>query len=325
MNEHAAKDVASYDLYRPPPRLASGDAGAGAAQAGFAEQVYCLTLWADANDRTQVMLRNASGSKAVSMAFSVKELPFFTLWKNSAENNCRLSIADCRLETEDLSAGRRDRKPKIGNPRLGPRQSRSFTIDFALHADREQVFAAGQEVARIWAGRPTQVDTSPLATEVETAKKLNLSDIIKAARTWRPGYQAWYGKPAPDFALTDLAGKEHKLSDYKGKNVLIIFWATWCGPCRVEIPHLIELRKTISEDDLAMLAISNESPALVKSFVAKAKMNYTILMDQGSLPGPYNTISAIPSGFFIDRQGKIKLATTGLVSLDEIKAVFDAE
>jgi len=302
MNEHAAKDVSSYDVYR-------------AAQPGFAEQVYCLVLWADANDRTQVVLRNAAGSKAVSMAFSVKELPFFTLWKNPAENNCRLSIADCRLEIEN-------RKSQIGNRRLGPNQSRSFTIDFALHTDKEQVFAAGQEVARIWAGRPTQTDISPLATEVKT---VSLNDIIKAARTWRPGYQTWYGKPAPDFTLTDLAGKEHKLSDYKGKNVLIIFWATWCGPCRMEIPHLIELRKTVSEDDLAMLAISNESPALVRTFVEQAKMNYTILMDQGSLPGPYNTISAIPSGFFIDRQGKIKLATTGLVSLDEIKAILDAE
>jgi peroxiredoxin len=81
----------------------------------------------------------------------------------------------------------------------------------------------------------------------------------------------------------------------------------------------------VSEDDLAMLAISNESPALVRTFVEQAKMNYTILMDQGSLPGPYNTISAIPSSFFIDRQGKIKLATTGVVSLQEIKAIFDAE
>ena len=310
INEHAAEDVSSYDVYR-------------AARAGFAEQVYCLRLWADENDRTQVMLRNAAGTKAVSMAFSVKELPFFTLWKNPA------ATEDGYVTGLEPGTGfPRDRaiERKFGRvPKLGPDQSRSFTIDFALHADQEQVFAAGQEVARIWAGRPTQTDTRPLPTEVETVKKANLSDIIKAARTWRPGYQSWYGKPVPDFMLTDLAGKEHKLSDYKGKNVLIIFWATWCGPCRMEIPALIELRKTVSEDNLAMLAISNESPALVKRFVEQAKMNYTILIDRGALPGPYNTISAIPSGFFIDRQGKMKLATTGLVSLDEIKAILDAE
>jgi peroxiredoxin len=310
INEHAAKGISSYDVYR-------------AAQAGLAEQVYCLRLWADANDRTQVVLRNAAGTKAVSMAWSVKELPFFTLWKNPAATEDGYVTG---LEPGTGFPRNRALERKFGRvPKLAPHQSRSFTIDFALHADKDQVFAAGQEVARIWAGRPTQTDTSPLPTEVEAVKKASLSDIIKAARTWRSAYQSWYGKPAPDFALTDLSGKEQKLSDYKGKNVLIIFWATWCPPCRAEIPDLIELRKTVSQDELAMLAVSNESPGLVKSFVDQAKMNYTILIDPGTLPAPYNTISGIPSGFFIDRQGKVKLATTGIVSLDEIKAIFEAE
>ncbi|MHC4628786.1 MAG: aldose 1-epimerase family protein, partial [Planctomycetota bacterium] len=71
INDHAASDVSNYNLYR-------------AAKAGFAEQVYCLRLWADENDRTKVLLRNAAGDKAVSMTYSIKELPFFTLWKNPA-------------------------------------------------------------------------------------------------------------------------------------------------------------------------------------------------------------------------------------------------
>ena len=310
MNEHAAKDVATYDVYR-------------AAQPGFAEQVYCLRLWADANDRTQVMLRNASGTKAVSMAYSVKELPFFTLWKNPAATEDGYVTG---LEPGTGFPRNRALERKFGRvPKLAAHQSRSFTIDFALHADKEQVFAAGQEVARIWAGRPTQTDTTALPTEVEAVKKVTLSEIIKAAVTWRPGYQSWYGKPAPDFTLKDLSGKEHKLSDYKGRNVLVIFWATWCPPCKREIPDLIELRKTVSDDELAMLAISNEPPGLVKSFVEQAKMNYTILLDPGTLPAPYNSISAIPSSFFIDRQGRIKLSTAGMVSLQEIKAIFDAE
>ena len=149
-----------------------------------------------------------------------------------------------------------------------------------------------------------------------------------SSRLQKPGAlltHPWYGKPAPDFALNDLDGKEHKLSDYKGKKVLLVFWATWCPPCRKEIPDLIELRETASEDKLAMLAISNEKPDLVKSFVAQAKLNYTALLDQGTLPRPYNTINAIPSSFFIDTEGKIKLATSGLVSLSEIKAILQAE
>lgn len=310
MNEHAAKDVSTYDVFR-------------AAQAGFAEQVYCLSLWADANDRTQVLLRNASGTKAVSMAWSVKELPFFTLWKNPAASEDGYVTG---LEPGTGFPRNRSIERKFGRvPKLGPHESRSFTIDFALYTDKEQVFAVGDEIAKIWGGRPTQMDTAPLPTEVEVVKKASLSDIIKAARTWRPGFQNWYGKPAPDFTLTDLSGKQHKLSTYKGKNVLLIFWATWCGPCRMEIPDLIELRKTTSEDELAMLAISNESPGLVKSFVGQAKMNYTILLDPGSLPEPYRAITAIPSSFFIDRQGKIKFSTMGLVSQKEVKAILDAE
>ncbi|OHB76046.1 MAG: hypothetical protein A2Z25_17200, partial [Planctomycetes bacterium RBG_16_55_9] len=137
--------------------------------------------------------------------------------------------------------------------------------------------------------------------------------------------QGWYGRPAPDFVLTDINGKEHKLSDYKGKNVLVVFWATWCGPCKMEIPHLIELRNTVSEEDLSILAISNENPDLVRSFVAQARINYTVVIDRGGLPAPYSAINAIPSGFFMDRKGNVKLGTTGLVSLEEIKAILDAE
>ena len=116
-------------------------------------------------------------------------------------------------------------------------------------------------------GESAKIDIKPSASP-----KVSLSDIIKAARTWGPAYTTWYGKPAPDFALTDLDGKEHKLSDYKDKKVLLVFWATWCPPCLREIPDLIELRETVSEDNLAMLAISNENPDLVKSFVTQANI-----------------------------------------------------
>lgn len=309
INEHAAQDVSSYHVYRAP-------------QAGFAEQVYCLRLWADPNNRTMVMLRNDAGDKAVSLAFSVKELPFFTLWKNTAAGEDGYVTG---LEPGTGFPRNRAIERQFGRvPKLGPHESRSFTIDFVLHTGKEQVLAAGDEIARIWAGRRTQIDTSPLPATPSANDQSELNEVIWAARTWRPRYQSWYGKPAPDFALTDLADKEHKLSDYKGKNIIIIFWATWCGPCLREIPDLIELRKTVGDDNLAMLAISNEGTNLVKKFVTQAKINYTVLLDRDTLPEPYNTINAIPCSFFIDRQGKIKLATSGLLSLKEIKAILAA-
>jgi len=170
----------------------------------------------------------------------------------------------------------------------------------------------------------TTGEAAKIDPQLAARSTVSLNNIIRAARTWQPAYAPWYGKPAPDFTLADLAGKEHKLSDYRGKNVLLVFWATWCPPCRREIPGLIELRKTVGEDKLAMLAISNEKLTLVKKFVAEGKINYTVLTDPGALPGPYNAINAIPSSFFIDPEGKIKLATSGLISLGEIKAILQA-
>ena len=167
-------------------------------------------------------------------------------------------------------------------------------------------------------------------TELTVSPKMSLNDVIRTARTWGPSYKALYGKMAPEFTLTDAAGKEHKLSDYRGKDVMLVFWATWCGPCLFEIPHLIALRNTVSEDKLAILAISNQKPDLVKKFAADRKMNYTVLLEKGNMPEPFGVMrifrtSGIPCSFFIQPDGKIKLATSGLLSLSDMKVILQAE
>ncbi len=177
------------------------------------------------------------------------------------------------------------------------------------------------------AAKPKAVFAGP-----KTGTKKNLREVIRTARTWTPAYSYSFGQKAPDFTLTDINGKQHKLSDYRGKDVLINFWATWCPPCMREIPHLIALRNTVSEDKLAMLAISYrsayppETTEKVKNFVAQNKINYTVFStDAAAMPLLFSRVSGIPCSFFINPEGKIKLATEGLLSLDEIKAILEAE
>jgi len=175
---------------------------------------------------------------------------------------------------------------------------------------------------------PSEERGEPLteSTDNDSQPKMSLNDIVRYARAWGPIYTSWYGKTAPDFTLTDISGKQHKLSDYRGKNVMIIFWATWCRPCLIEMPHLIALRNIINEDKLAMLAISNEHSALVEKFVENKKMNYTAFSsDTRAMPFPFNRIRGIPCSFFIDPNGKIKLATEGTLSLGEMKAILQAD
>jgi len=179
-----------------------------------------------------------------------------------------------------------------------------------------------------------QADTQQRQTaSVEnSAAKLSLNDVVRSRMYWDTAFTYWYGRKAPDFALTDITGRQHRLSDYRGRNVMIIFWAAWCRPCIMEMPHLIELRKTTEEDKLAMLAISYitkvppNTTEMVRSVVEQQKINYTVFsVHIGELSKPYNEITGIPCSFFIDPEGRIKLATLGVLSLGTIKAILEAE
>lgn len=163
------------------------------------------------------------------------------------------------------------------------------------------------------------------STRPENTSDSSLKDIIKSRKTWDTAFTPWVGKDAPDFAVKDIEGNTHRLSDHKGKDVLVVFWATWCPACNMEIPHLIELRKKHGEDELAILAISNESPELLKQFAAEKGINYKLISTGGTaLPAPFADVTSIPTTFFIDRKGGIKLAAEGLVSLEETEAIIRA-
>jgi peroxiredoxin len=164
------------------------------------------------------------------------------------------------------------------------------------------------------------------AGESDTA---TLKEIVAARKTWDLAFQPWYGKAVPDFEVTDISGKKYKLSKLKGKDVLLVFWATWCGPCNREVPHLIELEKLYDKDkdnDLVILAISNEDARRLQDFAAAKKINYPVVSFKGRpLPEPFGKVRSIPTAFYISKQGKIKLATVGMVSLREMRNIVKAK
>jgi peroxiredoxin len=158
----------------------------------------------------------------------------------------------------------------------------------------------------------------------QNAKNTNHEGSIKAQATWDKAFTSYFGKEAPDFTVEDIEGKTHKLSDYRGRNVMVVFWATWCPACNLEIPHLIELRKTLADDKLGILAISNEQPERLKNFAESKGINYTVASLEGKmLPEPFASVKLIPTTFFIGPDGKIKLAAVGIVPPSDAKIILN--
>ncbi len=114
------------------------------------------------------------------------------------------------------------------------------------------------------------------------------------------------GKQAPDWTLNALDGKSVRFADFRGNVILIDLWATWCPPCRQEIPGFIALQKQYAASGLVVIGISlDESATPVKEFVKKNAMNYPVVMGNRTTANLYGDIRGIPTTFLVDRSGKI--------------------
>jgi cytochrome c biogenesis protein CcmG/thiol:disulfide interchange protein DsbE len=128
--------------------------------------------------------------------------------------------------------------------------------------------------------------------------------------------------PAPAFTLQDTNGKTVNLSDYKGKVVILDFWATWCPPCRAEIPNFVELQKEYGKQGLAVIGVSLDEGGVpgVAAFAKAQGINYPIVMGNQDVAAAYGGIEAIPTTFVIDAKGNIVAQHQGYTEKSEFEA-----
>jgi len=136
---------------------------------------------------------------------------------------------------------------------------------------------------------------------------------VKAASSVKPETER---HPAPEFALKDADGKTVRLEAYKGKVVLLDFFATWCGPCKIEIPWFMEWERKHKDKGFSVLGVSmdDEGWEVVKPFLADLKVNYRVVIGNDSTAQLYGGVDALPTTFLIDRNGKIAAVHIGLAS-----------
>ena len=129
------------------------------------------------------------------------------------------------------------------------------------------------------------------------------------------------GRTAPDFELKDINGKIVKLSDFRGKAVVLNFWATWCPPCKTESPWFEDLQNKYGDQGLAVVgvALDDSSDSDIASFAKEMKMNYPVLLGKEETSDLYGGVEALPTTFYIDRNGKIVTAVPGLIDRKEIE------
>jgi cytochrome c biogenesis protein CcmG/thiol:disulfide interchange protein DsbE len=125
-------------------------------------------------------------------------------------------------------------------------------------------------------------------------------------------------QPAPAFSFRDLDGKTFKLSDYRGKPVLVDFWATWCAPCRASLPHLSDLQERYRQKGLVVVGLSLDDldAHQVRRFTERLQLRFRIGMADEKVLDAYGPIRSIPTTFFIDKKGRVVRRVVGYIDAE---------
>jgi len=182
-------------------------------------------------------------------------------------------------------------------------------------------------------GKSPQTDIK-LAHKVKDAvkdlatPKPRLEDIVSAAGTWMPSaiHQDWIGKPAPDLTVRDINGKQHSLSDYRGKSVIIALWAPGFAPSLPELTKLAKLQDDMGQEQLVVLGVSFAAEGAIRRYVeSQPAITYPIVAgaDQ-DIPAPYSQGKPLPGAMFVSPDGTLKLFTRGTLPPEDTRSILAA-
>jgi peroxiredoxin len=154
---------------------------------------------------------------------------------------------------------------------------------------------------------------------------LGLFALFLSSTVYSSEIDTQIGKKVPAWELIDLNGKPVQSEKYKGKVIILNFWATWCPPCRAEMPDFMKLHAAYKDKGVTFLGISlDQGLGPVKRYVRTEKVNYPILMGNSKMVADYGNFSAIPQTFVIDAEGRINKQFMGLVKFEKLEKVIQS-
>jgi thiol-disulfide isomerase/thioredoxin len=127
----------------------------------------------------------------------------------------------------------------------------------------------------------------------------------------------WDGGPAPALALKDLGGRDHRLADYKGRVVLVNFWATWCAPCRDEMPSIQRLGDKLAGRPFVVLAVNLDEPeSRIRKFLSEVKLDFPVLLDAGRRVARAWNARILPASYIVGPDGRVRYTVVGEIHWD---------